>query len=101
MMRGRLMEEMAALEFNNSAMQQQLERFHFASLPMTGVSDVRANWIPYLMGHWQSPKKVIRAHGAGKPPGLRASLTYLHTSRQALGGLSLSCVQHRAVQHLG
>ncbi|KAK9816886.1 hypothetical protein WJX72_006713 [[Myrmecia] bisecta] len=65
MMRSRLLEEMAALNFTQSAVQQQLARFHFSKLPMTGVSDYHANWIPYLMGHWKAPKKVIEAMGPG------------------------------------
>ena len=44
----------------------RLGRLAFATLPMSGLSDVGANFIPYLLDHkpWRSLRKVLVA-GAG------------------------------------
>jgi len=47
----------------------RMARLAFATLPMSGLSDVGANFLPYLLDHWRSPRKVLAAvGGAGAPP---------------------------------
>jgi hypothetical protein len=41
---------------------------HFSTLPLTGLSDVGANFIPYLMAQWRASKKVVSAPSAGVQP---------------------------------
>jgi hypothetical protein len=47
----------------------RMARLAFATLPVSGLSDVGANFLPYLLDHWCSPRKVLAAAaGAGAPP---------------------------------
>lgn len=49
MMRDRLSWAMDELEVKHSEKQQWLSHLHFATLPLSGLSDVGANFIPYLV----------------------------------------------------
>ena len=49
MMRDRLSWAMDELELKHSEREQWLSRLHFAKLPLSGLSDVGANFIPYLV----------------------------------------------------
>ena len=39
----------------------RLDRLAFVTLPVSGLSDVGANFLPYLLDHWRSPRKVLIA----------------------------------------
>ena len=39
----------------------RLDRLAFATLPVSGLSDVGANFLPYLLDHWRSPRKMLLA----------------------------------------
>ena len=41
----------------------RLAHLHFSTLPLTGLSDVGANFIPYLMGQWPASKKIVSWQG--------------------------------------
>ena len=49
MMRDRLSWAMDDLDLKHSETQQWLSHLHFAKLPLSGLSDVGANFIPYLV----------------------------------------------------
>ena len=49
MMRDRLSWAMDELELKHSQKQQWMSHLHFATLPLSGLSDVGANFIPYLV----------------------------------------------------
>jgi len=48
-MRDRLMWAMDNADLTHSQKQEWLSHLHFAKLPLTGMSDVGANFIPYLV----------------------------------------------------
>ena len=49
MMRARLSWAMDELNLKHSESQQWLSHLHFAKLPLSGLSDVGANFVPYLV----------------------------------------------------
>ena len=48
-MQNRLLWAMDKLEVKHAERQEWLAHLHFASLPLSGLSDVGANFIPYLV----------------------------------------------------
>ena len=48
-MRYRLLWAMDKLDVKHAARQEWLAHLHFATLPLSGLSDVGANFIPYLV----------------------------------------------------
>ncbi|CAL5224693.1 g7419 [Coccomyxa viridis] len=65
MMSDRLQWAMDELDLKHSERKQWLSHLHFAKLPLSGLSDVGANFIPYLMGRWRASKKVLSAVPSG------------------------------------
>ena len=59
---------MDKLEMSNAEREPRLAHWHFSSLPLSGLSDVGANFIPYLMGRWRASKKTISAAVSGEHP---------------------------------
>ena len=55
-MRDRLMWAMDDAELTHSQKQEWLSHLHFAKLPLTGMSDVGANFIPYLVSSVCGPE---------------------------------------------
>ena len=66
MMQARLYEAASAISKDGQEQADLMQNFHFANVPMSGVSDEGANFLPYLMGHWRSGRHVITTHSAGK-----------------------------------
>lgn len=57
---------------------RRLSHWHFSTLPLSGLSDVGANFIPYLMGQWRASKKILSATTAGAFPDINPYYTFLH-----------------------
>jgi len=55
-MRDRLMWAMDDADLTHSHKQEWLSHLHFAKLPLTGMSDVGANFIPYLVSFVCGPE---------------------------------------------
>ena len=67
-MRGRMRWAASQLGLGAAEAAARLERLAFATLPMSGLSDVGGNFLPYLLDHWRSPRKVLIAGaGASRP----------------------------------
>ena len=69
-MRGRMRWAASQLGLAAAEAAARLDRLAFATLPVSGLSDVGANFLPYLLDHWRSPRKVLVA-GAGAREGVR------------------------------
>ena len=65
-MRGRMRWAASQLGLGAAEAAARLAQLAFATLPMSGLSDVGGNFLPYLLDHkpWRSPRKVLVA-GAG------------------------------------
>ena len=64
-MKERLLWAMDKLEMGNAEREPRLAHWHFSSLPLSGLSDAGANFIPYLMGRWRASKKTLSAVVSG------------------------------------
>ncbi|KAK9821321.1 hypothetical protein WJX81_001912 [Elliptochloris bilobata] len=60
-MRGRLRWAASQLGLGAAQAAARLDRLAFATLPVSGLSDVGANFLPYLLDHWRSPRKRLTA----------------------------------------
>lgn len=67
-MRGRMRWAASQLGLGAAGAAARLDRLAFATLPMSGLSDVGANFLPYLLDHWRSPRKILVA-GTGASTG--------------------------------
>ena len=65
-MKERLIWAMDKLDLAQADRDLWLAHLHFSTLPMTGLSDIGANFIPYLMGRWRAAKKVVSRTGSGE-----------------------------------
>lgn len=64
-MKERLLWATDKLNMNNAEKEARLSHWHFSTLPLSGLSDVGANFIPYLMGRWRASKKILTASDSG------------------------------------
>ena len=64
-MKQRLLWAMDKLDLAQANREAWLAHLHFSMLPMTGLSDIGANFIPSLMGKWRATKKVLSTNDAG------------------------------------
>ena len=64
-MKERLLWATDKLNLSNADKDARLSHWHFSTLPLTGLSDVGANFIPYLMGRWRASKKILTASESG------------------------------------
>ncbi len=64
-MKERLLWAMDKLGMRDTERKPRLAHWHFSSLPLSGLSDVGANFIPYLLGRWRASKKTISASVSG------------------------------------
>ena len=64
-MKERLLWATDKLNLSNADKEARLSHWHFSTLPLTGLSDVGANFIPYLMGRWRASKKILTASESG------------------------------------
>ena len=56
----------AAHDLNMPEKQEQIEqKFNCADVPMSGVSDMGANFLPNLLGHWTSARRIVTASNTG------------------------------------
>ncbi|BDA49567.1 hypothetical protein COCOBI_14-1860 [Coccomyxa sp. Obi] len=91
-MKERLLWATDKLNINNAEKEARLSHWHFSTLPLSGLSDVGANFIPYLMGRWRASKKILTASESGEPlltaERLDASYDWLPAPPQDSGALS-------------
>ena len=66
-MKQRLLWAMDKLDLSQASREAWLAHLHFSTLPMTGLSDIGANFVPSLMGKWRATKKVLALRGPGEP----------------------------------
>lgn len=64
-MKERLLWALDRVNMDDAERQLRLTHWHFSSLPLSGLSDVGANFIPYLMGRWRATKKIMTASTSG------------------------------------
>ena len=64
MMRDRLSWAMDELDLKHSERKQWLSHLHFAKLPLSGLSDVGANFVPYLVSTQVSCEQFSVMRGA-------------------------------------
>ena len=75
-MKQRLLWAMDKLDLSQASREAWLAHLHFSTLPMTGLFDIRANFIPSLMGKWRATKKVLAMSGPGES--VPATLAKMH-----------------------
>lgn len=64
-MKERLLWAIDKLNMSTAEKDARMSHWHFSTLPLTGLSDVGANFIPYLMGRWRASKKILTASESG------------------------------------
>ena len=67
LMQSSLREALASLSSDEQRAAASLDNMHFATVPMSGVSDKGANFLPNLMGHWTSGRAIMSAQSTGTP----------------------------------
>lgn len=67
MMRDSILSAMRRQGKSEAEVNARLAFFHFAKVPMSGVSDKGANFLPNLMGNWPSSRAVVKTHDLGEP----------------------------------
>lgn len=66
MMQSALKAAAASLLAEGQDMRAKLDHFHFATVPMSGLSDAGANFLPNLMGRWTSSTRKVHAASTGE-----------------------------------
>lgn len=89
MMRARLQAAAQSLGLTEQQQLQRLGSFHFANVPMSGVSDSGANFLPNLMGRWTSSRRLIRAQAPGEEGGGAGSSQLLADTVLSDGGSAM------------
>ena len=82
-MRGRMRWAASQLGLSAAQAAARLDSLAFATLPVSGLSDVGANFLPYLLDHWRSPRKVLVA-------GIGAAQQSCARFRMSLNAFSMS-----------
>ena len=64
-MQGRVLQAAAEVGLADASVTRLLNKLFFAQPNLAGLSDTHANFLPYLLDKWRSPRKVVAADGAG------------------------------------
>lgn len=61
----RLEEGLRGLNVSSNDIGKRMEQFYFPTANMASVSDKGANFLPYLLGHWTSPRRQVLFNDSG------------------------------------
>ncbi len=64
--RTRIRDSLTALNVTENNLEKRMQQFNFGTMNLASVSDVGANFLPYLLDHWKSPRRKLVANGTGE-----------------------------------